>query len=248
MIVRWTAALGLGFILAIRLCGASTTASAERVRACMIDEPPWGDAADPDRGIYADLFRRVAAATGLAIDYAPTPLARTLDEVASGACSFTITSWAAGRSDRVIRGESVAVLDYGVALRQGLTIGRYEDLIAVTLAMPRGLMIGEPFDNDARLHKVPVYGYEQAMGMVEGGHADGAVGSLLTLRRIVGRHGTGDRFGQEFVLARVTLAVQMNKDFAKTETARRINEAVASLRRDGTADQVIRAHFGMLTD
>ncbi|GGF23398.1 hypothetical protein GCM10011611_31870 [Aliidongia dinghuensis] len=221
---------------------------AAHLDACMIDEPPWGAAADPHRGIYPDIFGRIAAYTGLAIDYTPTPLARTLDDVASGNCSFTITSWAAGRSDRIVRGEAMAALDYGVALRKGLKLADYDQLHGLTIALPRGLLIGDPFDHDPDLRKVPVYGYEQAMTMVEGGHADGVVGSFLTLHRIMQRHASADRFDQDFVLAHVELALQLNKAFAQTDAARQLNEAVAMLRQDGSAERIIRAHFSIETD
>jgi ABC-type amino acid transport substrate-binding protein len=109
-------------------------------------------------------------------------------------------------------------------------------------------MIGDPFDHDGQLHKVSVYGYEQAMTMVEGGHADGAVGSLLTLRRIMRRHASAGRFDQELVLAHVDLALQMNKNFASTPAAQKIDRAVAALRTNGEADRIIHAHFGMETE
>ena len=246
------ARFGLGlFALAMMAWSGVVFAQAkspDTVTACMIDEPPWGDSSDPRRGIYPEVFEHIAKLADLAIDYSPTPLARTLDELESGNCSFTITSWADGRSSHVIRGQELATIEYGAALRKGLELSGYDGLHGMTIALPRGLMIGDPFDHDPLLHKVPVYGYERAMAMVEGGHADGAIGSLLTLRRIMRLHGSADRFGRDLVLARVELALQMNKAFALTPAAQKLNQAVATLRNNGLADRIIRRHFDVGTE
>lgn len=235
---RWWAAGALALLAA-----ASARAEAPSYRACMIDEPPWGDIKDPGGSIYAEVFKKIARLTGTAITSSPTPLARVLYDVESGECAFTITSWALGRSGQVVRGEVLAELDYGVVGRSGMSLTRYDDLAGLTAALPRGLLIGDPFDHDDRIMKNFVYGYEQAIIMTEGGHADFAVGSIPTLRRIIALRGAAGRFGAALVLAKVPLALQMNDAFARTAGAKAVDRAVATLRQSGEADRIIAEHF-----
>jgi len=132
--------------------------------------------------------------------------------------------------------------------RRDLALRGYEDLHHAMVAVPRGLLIGEPFDRDAAIDKLPVYGYEQAMMMVEKGRADAALGSLTTLARIARLHGTGARFGPPLTLGRIPLALQMNRDFAGTPRAADLERAVSALRESGEADRVIARHFANPTD
>jgi polar amino acid transport system substrate-binding protein len=236
------ACLGLGAALPAR------AEDARPLRACVIDEPPWGDDQQPEHGIYPEILKTLSARLGVPIGYAPTPLARTLFEVESGSCDFTITSWDKARSDRVTPGAVMAYLDYGVLGRRDLALRSYDDLHRATVAVPRGLMIGEPFDHDPAIDKLPVANYEQAMRMVEEGRVDAALGSFVTLERIARLHGTRARFGPPLRLARIPLALQMNKDFAGTPRAAELERAVTALRQSGEADAVIARHFADAVD
>jgi ABC-type amino acid transport substrate-binding protein len=219
-------------------------AASERYLACMIDLPPWGDSQNPGVGIYADVFAGLARRTGMKIDYDVTPYSRTFRNVEVGDCAFTITAWSEGRSTLVTRGAVLALLDFGVIGRRGLDLSSYADLAHTILAVPRGFLIGDPFDHDGGIDKQFVYGFEQGITMVEGGHADAAFGSLPTLRRIIRLHGTAALFGPTLLIAKVPLALQMNVAFAQTEAARRLDAAVVELRESGAAANIIATQFG----
>jgi ABC-type amino acid transport substrate-binding protein len=229
---------------AILLLSASAAAAQEAgLKACMIDEEPWGNAADPGMSIYAETFQKLGELLGQKVDFFTAPLARVLEAVKSGSCQFTITSWQPTRFDRVTAGAVFARLDYGILPRQGLELGSLADLKHLRIATARGLLIGEAFDKDGEIDKVEVYGYDQAVRMVEAKRADGAVGSIITLKRIARLHHVGKYFGTPLVLSQVPLALQMNKDFAKTEAARKVDGAVAQLRENGQAAEIIRRYF-----
>jgi len=237
------------FVGALMLAASAAVpamAQAPAYRACMIDEPPWGDLKDAGGSIYAEVFDRIAQMIGTPIESSPTPLARVMFEVESGDCSFTITSWAVGRAGHIVRGEVMAELNYGVVARRGVPLARYDDLAGLTAALPRGLLIGDPFDHDGRIVKSFVYGYEQAIVMTEAGHADFAVGSIPTLNRIIALRGAAAHFGTSLVLAKVPLALQMNDAFSRTPTAKAIDRAVARLRETGEADRIIAKHFHLV--
>lgn len=242
----------------ILVCGAAAAllllsdgaASAQEagLKACMIDEEPWGNAADPAKSIYAETFQQMGVLLGQKIDFFTAPLARVLEAVKAGNCQFTITSWQPTRFDKVTPGPVFARLDYGILPRQGLELGSLTDLKHLKIATARGLLIGEAFDKDGEIEKLEVYGYDQAVRLVEAKRADGAVGSIITLKRIARLHHKGKRFGTPLVLSQVPLTLQMNKDFAKTVVAQRVDDAVAQLRENGQAAEIIRRYFEVTSD
>ena len=230
------------------LAGNPALAQGNALKACMIDEEPWGNAALPADSIYAETFQQMGVLLGQKIDFFTAPLARVLEAVRSGNCQFTITSWQPTRFDKVTPGPVFAKLDYGILPRQGLELYSLADLKHLKIATARGLLIGEAFDRDRDIDKIEVYGYDQAVRLVEAGRADGAVGSVITLKRIARLHHWSNRFGAPFVVSQVPLTLQMNKDFAQTELAQRVDDAVAQLRENGQAAEIIARHFDVTGD
>jgi len=224
--------------------GASVKADEAVLHACMIDQEPWGSLSGPGSGIYAEVFDAIGKAVGRPVDITVGPLARTLDNVRTGICQFTITSWHSARANKLTLGATLAAIDYGMLPRRGFTPAHEADLRQHDIAVVRGLLLGSGFDEDGAVRKVGVYGYEQAVRMTVAGRVDGAAGSIMTLRWFARRHGTTEAFGPPLVLTRVDLAVQKNIGFAATPAARAVDEAVAHLRDSGQADEIIARHFG----
>jgi polar amino acid transport system substrate-binding protein len=214
------------------------------LQACMIDQEPWGSLAAPEASIYGEVFREIGKEIGLHIDVRAAPLVRTLDDVRTGACQFTITSWQPARADKLTLGAAFATIDYGILPRRGLAVAAEADLHGHSVALVRGLLLGGGFDGDPAITRIGVYGYEQAVLMTASSRADAAAGSIVTLNRLVRQHGVTDKLGPPLVLSHVTLAVQMNNAFAATGTARKIDEAVDRLRQSGQAGKIIARHFG----
>jgi ABC-type amino acid transport substrate-binding protein len=237
---RRAALLCIGLVAAF---AASAPAAGTTVRACMIDEEPWGSLATPDKGVYAEVFAEIGRLTGYTVETSVAPLVRTFDNVRTGYCQFTITSWQPARAATLSVGATLAMLDYGVLPRRGHALTSVADLKGMTVATARGLLLGPEFDDDAAIRKVGVYGYEQAMRMTEAGRADAAAGSIISLARLARRHGTATQFGTPLVLARIKLSVQKNLDFAATDTARHVDDAVDRLRASGEADEIIARYF-----
>ena len=236
--------IGRGLAAALSLAEFAGGANAGgTVRACMIDEPPWGSLAAPQHSIYAEVYAEIAQATGLDLTISIGPLARSFEDVRTGFCQFTITSWQPARAAEMTRGAEFSALEFGVYPRLGYAPLDVASLRGHKIAVPRGLLIVPAFDSDVGISKVEVYGYEQAVRMTAAGRADGAAGSIISLRRIIGRLGVVERFGEPVILNRVPLALQMNQAFAASEDARRIDGAVAELRQSGKAAQIIARYF-----
>jgi len=210
----------------------------------MIDQEPWGSLAAPETSIYGEVFREIGKEIGLHIDVRAAPLVRTLDDVRTGACQFTITSWQPARADKLTLGATFATIDYGILPRLGFAVAAEEDLRGHSVALARGLLLGGGFDGDPTIAKIGVYGYEQAVLMTASGRADAAAGSVVTLNRLARQHDVADKFGKPLVLSQVKLAVQKNNAFATTATARKLDEAVDRLRASGQAVEIIARHFG----
>jgi len=209
----------------------------------MVDQEPWGSLASPEESVYGEVFREIGAAMGLHIDYTVAPLARTLDNVRTGICQFTITSWQPARAAKLTLGATLIALDYGILPRQGFSPAAEADLRGHEIAVARGLLLGSDFDEDAAIGKIGVYGYEPAVLMVASGRADGAAGSIVTLRRLIRRNGMEAKFARPLVLSKVKLAVQKNDSFAVMPAGWALDEAVTRLRESGRAAEIVARHL-----
>jgi ABC-type amino acid transport substrate-binding protein len=209
----------------------------------MIDQEPWGSLAAPEDSIYGEVYRDLGAALGLRIDYTVAPLVRTLDNVRTGVCQFTITSWQPSRGEKLTLGATFTMLDYGVLPRSGFSPAGVADLRGRAVAVARGLLLGDAFDGDPAIRKIGVYGYEPGVLMTASGRSDAVAGSIITLRRLARRHGISEKFGEPLILSQVRLAVQKNNAFAETPAARSIDEAVTRLRESGRAAEIVARHF-----
>lgn len=226
-------------------CLATLPARAAAIVACVIDEAPWGRKSD-NSGIYPEVIDRLVRETGLPIRPEITPLPRVLHDVHSDHCQLTITSWTASRADRVVRGAVFAELDYGLLVGARSRIGSPADLPGKTIAWPRGLLIGEPFDSDTRFEKYLVDGYEQAMTMTEAGRVDAAVGSMVTLEALAQKRNTAAAFDQRVALTRVPLVLQFSLPFSSTPQAERLNTAISAMHEAGTSSEIIARHFARM--
>lgn len=209
----------------------------------MIDQEPWGSLAAPEESIYGEVFREVGKTIGLRIDVRAAPLVRTLDDVRTGACQFTITSWQPARAEKLTLGAVFATISYGVLPRRDLAVAVEADLRGHSVALARGLLLGGGFDGDPEIRKIGVYGYEQAVLMTASGRADAAAGSVVTLNRLARQHGATDKFGPPLVLSQVKLAVQKNNAFAATDTAKALDQAIDRMRESGRAAEIVERHF-----
>jgi len=213
------------------------------LRACMIDLEPWGSLKAPDASIYGEVFRTIGKEMGLRIELRAAPLVRTLDDVRTGVCQFTIAVWHPSWADKLTLGATFATIDYGVLPRRGLAVAAEADLRGHSVALPRGLMLGGGFDGDPEITRTGVYGYEQAVLMTVSGRADAAAGSIVTLNRFVRLHDATEKFGPPLFLSQVKLAVQKNNAFAGSAAAKALDEAVDRLRESGRASEIVDRHF-----
>lgn len=242
---RWFPYVVGGYLLVLAMLQPNPVAALE-VSACVIDERPWGHSNGPSGGLYLEVIDLIARQTGLDITVRITPLVRTLRDVETGYCQFTITSWHDTRSTIVTRGATFAQLEYGVIVRAGISVQDYAGLSGLTVAWARGLLIGPPFDEAANFNKFTTDGYDQAVAMTAAGRADAAAGSMITLNTLVRLDGIESKFGNRVVLSRVALALQFNKAYAETPAAQTLNAVINRLHDSGESDIIIARHFATL--
>jgi len=232
----------LVFAVCLLLCRPAPAEEAV-LRGCMIDLEPWGSLKAPEASIYGEVFRTIGKEMGLRIELRVAPLVRALDDVRTGVCQFTITLWHPASTDKLTLGATFATIDYGVLPRRGVTVAAEADLRGHRVAVPRGLMLGDGFDEDPEITRIGVYGYEPALLTALSGRADGAGGSIVTLNRLIRQHNVADKFGPPLFLSHVKLAVQLNNDFAGSAAAKALDEAVDRLRESGRATEIMDRHF-----
>jgi len=222
---------------------AASPASAEQVgiKVCLLDIPPWGSSALPDHGILVDVLNELSGITGVRFEYHVLPFKRALDFVKNGYCQFTVSIDDVARPYDLIRGATVIKLDFGVMPRRGLELTNVNDLKGHKIARVRGLTIGTSFDSDPQIVKIDAYGAEETITMTEHGRADGALGSIPTMSWWVRQHHTADLFDRPFVLVKdMGLYLEMNSDFATSDTARQIGGAMEEMESSGKAQELVK--------
>lgn len=224
----------------------ATHVDASQIRFGIFDHPPY--AYKNENGAYVGTLYEVASAilerSGLQGVNQVLPSTRLFQQLSKGStdCSLMIKNNITQANFNLIEpiGEIVST---GITPRQGVDLKEYEDLSNLKIAVPRGIYIYEPFDNDGGLNKVWSTNYEHSASMLLRGRVDGMAGvveSLLFNTRKLGM--APDEIGESLVFSRYPIWLLCAHGSVPSEILERLKTAVASLRKEGTIRKIFKAH------
>nr|WP_246814322.1 transporter substrate-binding domain-containing protein [Kiloniella majae] len=134
-------------------------------------------------------------------------------------------------------GKSIAI---SAIPQRSIILEKYDDLAGLKIAIPRGVFVGEPFDSDDSLLKVPTKNYDLSSAMFKNDRVDvvvGAYDSVLFNMRALGIKESD--VGKAYVFAAVPVWVMCQPGKINAEQKRRLIEATDKLRENGTIKDII---------
>lgn len=210
-----------------------------------IEAAPWAyyDAAGRPAGAFAEIVADLERRTGQRITISLYPLVRIDQALASGQQDCTIVLWNEHRSRIALRGEDVYPMPFGVFVRKGLRLERYEDLAPLTVSVTRGLAMDARFDADAGLRKETDKDYLTGLRKLARGRADAIGGALPTIRHIARLAGLDGHLGDSLTLRHVPLALQCSRVSPLAGAGMdSFDEALRAMRADGTLARILSGH------
>ncbi|WP_137885888.1 ABC transporter substrate-binding protein [Pseudomonas sp. 2FE] len=163
--------LSRGIALWAALCSCCAV-NAEPLRLVADTWPPFTDASLPNNGLASDLVSAVLQRAGYSSEYIEVPWARALRGLQAGDYDVALGAWYdAQRAQYGLFSEAYLVNRIRFLQRKGADIqfDQLEDLRPYRIATVRGYAYQAQFDQDARLHKVPVMGFAMGARMLAAG-------------------------------------------------------------------------------
>lgn len=234
------------FLLFSSYAICATHTDSVEIQFGIFDHPPY--AYKNDQGDYVGTLYEVATAiltrANLPGSNQVLPSTRLFQQLSKGDtdCSLMIKNKITQSNFNLIEpiGEIVST---GITPRSGITLNRYEDLSNIKIAVPRGIYIYEPFDNDEALKKIWSTNYEHSASMLQRGRVDsmaGVVESMLFNTRKLGMK--AHEVGESLVFARYPIWLLCAHNSVEPDVIQQMKDAVSSLREDGTIRGIFNFH------
>lgn len=237
-------ASALAALVAAQQAPAAAAPSEDGIRMVSIDAAPWASSQPSGAvmGAFPAIVAEMAKRTGLPISVATVPFARIDRELEAGTQDCTIILWNDARARIVARGEEVYVMSFGIVARKDVRLTAYDDLKPLTVSVVRNLAIDPRFDADDTIAKD--FDKDYAMGLHKIAHRrlDAVAGAIPTIMYQARRDGLSDHLGDRLVLNRIPLVLQCSKRSPNFNQMDRLNEALRSMRHDGTLEHILSAN------
>lgn len=164
--------------------------------------PPYADAQMPGRGLAVHFVSTALTRAGYAIHYAEVPWPRALHGVRNGEYDVLVDSWySAERETFGQYSKPYLVNRLRFLKRKGspIVFERLADLYPFRIAVVRGYSYTPEFNEDRRLHKVPVLSFPNAAMMVVAGRVELTLEDEWTARYILEHDLKDERHKLEFL-------------------------------------------------
>ena len=208
---------------------------------------PWAE--DPPdgkpHGLLVDIVEELKSRTGLPLRYHVRPHGRTLLELEEGVADF-VPSFAAPRVEEI--GERVGHL----VTARVLVLGRDEDSVLDSLSELNGSNVGylagtwygKTFEENDRIHKVPVKDVAHGVRLLKRGRLKAVVATEIAIP--AGYHPESEETPSLKVLLELERnegELYMSRKSSHHEAKERIAEALEAMHEDGTMKALFRERF-----
>lgn len=211
--------------------------------------PPFNDNELPGNGLASDLVMQALDRAGYRTSYTEVPWERAVLGLQRGDYDVLASSWYS--DERATFGhfsQPYLVNRIRFLQRRGgrIQFGALADLYPHSIAVVRGYAYSSEFDNDARLTKVGVSGFEIAARMLHARRVQLTLEDELVARYHLGRELSGLRDEIEFLsppLSENGLHILVRRSHPRhREIASRFDRAIQAMHEDGSYAATFRRH------
>ncbi len=138
----------------------------------------------------------------------------------------------------------VHIVDTIVIGLKGMNIRTYDDLAELTMVSPRGISLGERYDQDQSLKKLLSSNYQQSVKMLLNDRVDAVAGPVTSLYYSFSRAGKSKSdLGSALKIGQKQAWLQVSRNFKNPAIRQKLTTAVDALRAEGVFKRIMDHHF-----
>lgn len=235
------------FLLLLIDCGQTLAEGRLPILQTIGQEPySFQDENGQFQGYHYLIANRILQEAGYDTTAHPVPLKRLIRDMQQGLsdCGLAANSEFAQDNFEIIENFNHN-LKIGIMPRAGIDLNSYDDLRTISIGVPVGFSIGEPFDKDNRLLKVPTLDYNQGVLMLSYKRIDAIVGVLESIEYSAYKI-QSDRqltFGKPLIAGSAQIALICNNKALDSILVAKLKAAAIRLKESGEIDQIIKNFF-----
>jgi polar amino acid transport system substrate-binding protein len=193
-------------------------------------------------GVFPDLVHEIEKRTGNNIHVSLTFFAfdRINRELELGRQDCTMVIREKKRDQFVILGESVVELSMGVVAKKGINLDEYKDLYGLRISVLKILSEKGKFMDDNQLTKVFDTDYEAGLRKMQHRRLEAIAGPIGKIQYLARKNGFDDLLGAPLVLKQEPIHLQCSKKSKNLKHLDKLNQAIKSIKSDGTLAKIIK--------
>lgn len=236
-----------GKACALLLLALPTYCFSQNIKFISLEVAPWSYLDEENRqyvGIFPDVIREIENRTGhfIEITMASFSFDRINRELLFGRQDCTIVIEDPIRESYVVVGESLFEYEMGVIAKKMLPLEEYSDLYNMVISTNRKLIITEDFYTDKKLKKEFDLNYELGLKKIRHGRVDAVAGAIPTIQYLAKKNNIIDILGKPLILKLEPISLQCSKKSKNLIFMEDFNEAIKSMKFDGTLKKIIANH------
>ncbi|WP_020590670.1 transporter substrate-binding domain-containing protein [Kiloniella laminariae] len=135
-------------------------------------------------------------------------------------------------------------IQLGAIPKKSVLLEKYEDLVGLKIAVPRGVFVGDPFDHDIRLKKILTDSYDLSSVLFKFDRVDAVVGAYDSLLFNMQRAEIEpERIGLPLIFSSAPMWVMCQPGKVSSDQRARLITATERLRSNGTIARIIKKYL-----
>ncbi len=220
------------------------TFSSTEVKFILLDMSPWASTSEGESsklvGILPDVIDEIEKRTGLIIKKNIATYPRIYRELDSMRGDCTILNLRKKYSDRVVEGELLLRLPFGVVANKQAGDIDHNKLPLLSISFLREGMFYEGFNDDERLPRKRSYdtSYVTGLNKIVHGRVNAIAGAIPTIYYLAKKNSVDHLLGQPLVLYSEPIYFQCSRQSSSLHHMKVINLAIQSMREDGVLARI----------
>jgi polar amino acid transport system substrate-binding protein len=220
----------------------------ESLKFISLEVAPWSYSSEKNeryKGVFPDVVKEIERRTGHHIEITMTSFSfeRIDRELKLGRQDCAIVIEDEVRNEYVILGETLFEHSMGVIARRGLILHEYSDLYGYVISTNKKITISDKFVADKKIKKVFDVDYRIGLRKIKHGRIDAVAGAIPTIEYLANQEGMSDLLGDPLILKMQPVSLQCSKNSKKIRFMDSINQAIKSMKKDGTLSKIMASNF-----